>query len=574
MKREKSVSDNEGKFALVYCRVSTKSQEDGTSLDSQAAGCIKHAESLGYKVGKVTREVFSGAELWDRPQLARDREDLKSGKYRALICHSTDRLARDPIHLSIIAQECDRSGIELVFVTEPMDSTPEGMLIRYVKGYAAQIEREKIRERMMRGRKAKLISGKPVFVGDGLYGYRPDREGGQYIIYEPEAVIVRNIFQMCLRGFGASSIARHLNNQGIPSPKSAKSTWANGSHWCQGAIYNILKNSSYKGEEYQWKTKRVKEKGEYKEKRRPKSEWVRLPDGIRPPIVSPENWQAAQETFKSNKGATRRNELKPVLLRAHIFCTDCGRGLHLREYVKYNKGRDMYRCNSNNKLYDTECNGESVPYEEMNEWIWQEVKAILNDPSIIELEIKRLEKTDPNPQLKRDLESAKKQLAKVERGLQALLRRFRNSADDSNLWPYIEREIGQAGKEKEQLETTIADIQNRIAKQTSIVDDLRTLKDYCKQVRGRLDKFGFEDKRLAFKALRLKVYASGKDKSQWRYEISIPMEQLEPIKSAAGAAGAKSHFCLVNQDSFGSGTDGKARAGFCSPVSCSASHDF
>jgi hypothetical protein len=297
----------------------------------------------------------------------------------------------------------------------------------------------------------------------------------------------------------------------------------------------------------------VKEKGEYKEKRRPKSEWVRLPDGIRPPIVSPEYWQAAQETFKSNKankGATRRNELKPVLLRAHIFCADCGRGLHLREYVKYNKGRDMYRCNSNNKLYETECKGETVPYEEMNEWIWQEVKAILNDPSIIELEIKRLEKTDPNPQLKRDLESARKQLAKVERGLQALLRRFRNSADDSNLWPYIEREVGQAGKEKEQLETTIADIQSRIAKQTSIVDDLRTLKDYCKQVRGRLDKFSFEDKRLAFKALRLKVYASGKEKSQWRYEINIPIGQPETMKAAAGAAGTGSHFYLMNQNPF------------------------
>src|SRR5437870_4675666 len=116
------------RLAVVYCRVSTKGQKDGTSLQTQADACIKHAESLGYGVGRVTKEVFSGAELWDRPQLSRDRADLKSGVFHALICYSTDRLARDPIHLCIVAQECERDGVEMIFVTEPLDNSPEGML--------------------------------------------------------------------------------------------------------------------------------------------------------------------------------------------------------------------------------------------------------------------------------------------------------------------------------------------------------------------------------------------------------------------------------------------------------------
>ena len=43
------------------------------------------------------------------------------------------------------------------FVTEPLDNSPEGHLIRYVKGYAAQIEREKIIDRTVRGRMANRI---------------------------------------------------------------------------------------------------------------------------------------------------------------------------------------------------------------------------------------------------------------------------------------------------------------------------------------------------------------------------------------------------------------------------------
>ena len=92
--------------ALVYCRVSTTDQAvEGTSLDSQEALNVAHAERLGYAVGRITREVYSGAELWDRPKLSQDRTDLKAGHFAAVIFYATDRLSRDPIHLAILAEE-------------------------------------------------------------------------------------------------------------------------------------------------------------------------------------------------------------------------------------------------------------------------------------------------------------------------------------------------------------------------------------------------------------------------------------------------------------------------------------
>jgi site-specific DNA recombinase len=581
---------NGNKLAIVYCRVSTKGQRDGTSLQTQAEACIKHAESLGYTVGRVTKEVFSGAELWDRPQLSRDRAELKSGMFHALFCYSTDRLARDPIHLCIIAQECERDGVVMSFVTEPLDNSPEGMLIRYVKGYAAAIEREKIKERMMRGRKAKLRSGKPTFVGDGLFGYRPDREAGKYVIYEPEARIVRRVFEMCLAGYGASSIAKRFNAEGISSPKSAKSTWQGKSHWCQATTYNILKNPAYKGEEFGWRTKRLKGR----DKPRPRSEWIRLPDDIRPAIVSAITWQAAQDTFKTTKGATRRNERKPVLLRGNLFCSGCGRAMHLREYARYRKGRDMYRCNSTAKLWETGCDGQNVPFKEMNEWIWGEIKTILSDPSIIETELRKLENMEPDSQTSHDLEATKRELAKVERGLQALMRRFRDASDDQTLWPYIEREIAQAAREKEHLEATIADFELRLAKRATFVDEMHSIRDYCGQVAGRLEEFTFEEKRLSFTALGLKVFASGRDKEQWRYEISIPAsdqgepcsipEPLNPVEQPSsqiegqewGRVGGQigGQFRPMNEDSFGRRADREARLDHDSAVSLAASHDL
>src|SRR5918998_4301956 len=87
------------KEALIYCRVSTQKQEDeGTSLDSQAAACIAHAEKLGYRIGRITKEVYSGAELFDRPLLSRDRADIRAGMYKAVVVYAIDRLSRDIAH--------------------------------------------------------------------------------------------------------------------------------------------------------------------------------------------------------------------------------------------------------------------------------------------------------------------------------------------------------------------------------------------------------------------------------------------------------------------------------------------
>src|SRR3712207_1616173 len=56
--------------AAVYVRVSTDKQEDNTSLDTQEAACRAYAAEHGYTVVGVWREVYSGARLHERPQLA------------------------------------------------------------------------------------------------------------------------------------------------------------------------------------------------------------------------------------------------------------------------------------------------------------------------------------------------------------------------------------------------------------------------------------------------------------------------------------------------------------------------
>ena len=124
------------KIAAIYVRVSTEDQErEGTSLESQKEACLKYAVEQGYEAqdAYITEEVYSGLTL-DRPKLTQLRQWVKDKETDAVVAYSTDRLSRDPVHLLLLADEFDKAGVKLCFVTEPLDNSMEGQLLGFVRG--------------------------------------------------------------------------------------------------------------------------------------------------------------------------------------------------------------------------------------------------------------------------------------------------------------------------------------------------------------------------------------------------------------------------------------------------------
>ena len=141
--------------AAIYCRVSTPGQEEeGTSLETQEARCRAYAAEHGYTLSEdhVYRDVHSGAELYERPGWVRLWDAMRAKAVSVVIAFAIDRLSREQNHVGFIVTEADRHKVRLEFVTEVLDDTPIGKFIRSAQAFAAELEREKIRERTMRGR--------------------------------------------------------------------------------------------------------------------------------------------------------------------------------------------------------------------------------------------------------------------------------------------------------------------------------------------------------------------------------------------------------------------------------------
>ena len=210
--------------ALVYSRVSTDAQErDGTSLDTQERECVEYAEFQGMLVIERVTDTASGYTL-DRPGIEQARRLLRQGVVDVIVAYALDRLSRNQNHIGVLFDDVEQAGTRLEFVTENFEDSAIGRFILTARAFVAEVEREKIAERTMRGKAERAKSGRiPQGTGKGCYGYVYDPETGRRQIVPGQAEIVERIFRDFCNGTSCNGLANDLNldvpdilNHGLP----------------------------------------------------------------------------------------------------------------------------------------------------------------------------------------------------------------------------------------------------------------------------------------------------------------------------------------------------------------------
>ena len=310
--------------AAVYARVSTDLQaEKGYSLETQVEACTKKAKEMGAVTVKAYIDDGYSGEYMERPELEKLRDALYAKLYDIVVIYDQDRLSRTLSHLLLLTEEVEKSGAQLVFVNSEYKRTPEGILFYQIKGAFSAYEKEKIRERMMRGKRGKLRQGKPI-QDSGVYGYDWDAEKGKYIINHAEAAIIRMIYELYLTGKSIYTTANALNEQNIPS--------ASGKIWRYNVVHKILTREMYTGE-YWANTIYHKHVGVVKEERiqRDEKDWIRMQS---PAIIDKDTFAKARQKLTANRNAAVRWDYTQSLLQGIIYCPYCGRRKTLLSHRK------------------------------------------------------------------------------------------------------------------------------------------------------------------------------------------------------------------------------------------------
>lgn len=392
---------------VLYLRVSTDKQARGFagkyasdvegerfSLPSQVESCEKYAAEQGWTVVDRYVEADSGYELWERPELTKLRVAMEKKEFDVVLVHALDRLSRDQNHRGLLFAEAERYGISIRSVTEEVDDSPLGKLILSLSGYVAEMERAKLIERTVRGRRTRSYSDMLPIRAQRLFGYEFDGDRKErFIINENEALWVRRVFEEMVAGTSLYKIAEMLNEHGV--------TTVNGKKWTASRIREIIMNEIYKGEVYSFRYKRYDENENGKRIRlnsaqlRQREEWIKS-KYVPPLIISPRLWEEANVKLRDpNKMRTwqqgRKYEDELLLKNAgQAVCGICGSQLQRVRSKKRNKplknGQpsdkfyfwDNYRHNpSQAKNHD--CRVFSIGGETVDNFVWECVIRILKD---------------------------------------------------------------------------------------------------------------------------------------------------------------------------------------------------
>ena len=114
--------------AAIYCRLADAGQAADERLAAQERACRRYAAAHGYAVheGHVYREVDAGLTLAGRPQLDALRAAISRREVDAVIVDSPDRLSMDLVALGVIADECERAGVEVAYARGGEDEYQAG----------------------------------------------------------------------------------------------------------------------------------------------------------------------------------------------------------------------------------------------------------------------------------------------------------------------------------------------------------------------------------------------------------------------------------------------------------------
>lgn len=521
-----------------------------TTLDTQSNACLREANKRGFSVddASVFSERYTGAEMWDRPVLSDLRRRIKAREYKALLVYSTDRLARDPIHLALILEECQRAACELVFVSEPLEDSPEGELILYIKGYAAKIERLRIKDRMARGRNAIIAAGKLTCQGNAPYGFLYDLANRVRVIDPQTAPVVRDIFRWTLEGLSARQIRDRLRTMRLPSPAqyAGKKFKRGDPVWNISAVARILGDESYTGVTYVNKTKttetRVKATGKYAQTWKDKADWKKMPDGVTPAIIERTTFDAARKKVFSHmrKSDYTRNSIRPVLLRGLVFCSKCSCAMYPMSEKTHNSrietNRTVYRCSAS-RLKRTganpvrpACNPKRLVASDLENRIWNKLVSFFLDPAIVAKEVEKVLSSVPDDGLANDLAGAEKQLERARRLRDNHMSKYDDSVadgDDEMSAKWYAR-VKEANSDVKALSAVIHDLTARLAAYNNSGKTARAFAVQCKKIMGASD-FTFDEKRAALEALNVKVFAADGQPTRIQLHTGILAEQRESM---------------------------------------------
>lgn len=358
----------EQQYTALYCRLSSDDdlEGDSNSIKNQKLLLSDYAKENKFRNTRFyIDDGFSGSNF-ERPAFKRLLNDVENGEISTVIVKDMSRFGRDHILVGYYTKYYfPDADVRFIAIYDQMDTetNPDDDIIPF-KNILNEMYAKDCSRKIKAVVKAKGNSGKHISSFPPL-GYIKDPEDKEkWIIDEEAALIVKEIFNLCIKGYGPSQIARiltergietptmYFHRKGIPTPGKIKQ---DSDVLAKQSVVHILENEEYLGRTVNFKTY----KKSYKSKKyivNPRENWV-IVENTQEAIIDQETFDIVQNLRKAKRRISDMGT--PHILSGMLYCADCGEKMYLCRCSTV-KQAEYFNCSTYRKKKKKYCTSHQI----------------------------------------------------------------------------------------------------------------------------------------------------------------------------------------------------------------------
>ncbi|HFJ7655043.1 TPA: recombinase family protein [Enterococcus faecium] len=406
---------------------------------------------------------------FQRPSFQNMIKDIESGLINCVITKDLSRLGRNyldcGLYLEVFFPE---HNVRYIAVNDGVDTlNKSAMDITPFRNILNEMYAADISVKIKSAYRARFQQGK--FMGTTApYGYIKDPADHNHLLIDDKvAHVVKEIFDLALKGNGVAKICRHLNKQHILRPAAyAAERGETGFErhfegnedkryiWSGNSVRSILRSPIYAGNLVGYKRIAANMKSKKRPSKLPE-EWEVIPN-THEGIVTQEEFDIVQQLITSRRLPQNKGGFVNIFAGV-IKCVDCGCALRAMNVHRRKRPEIIdcvqYSCNNYARNGRSECSAHNIEARDLFNAVLADINCFadmaVNDEKAVRAIEKRLTETDQSR-----AKALEKERKKLNKRLAELDRLFSSLYEDKVMERITERNFEMmSGKyQKEQLE--------------------------------------------------------------------------------------------------------------------------
>ena len=429
---------NQEEITALYCRLSQddKQEGDSNSIINQKKILKKYALDRGYTNIQFYIDDGVSGTTFNRAGFQSMIADVETGKVKRVIVKDMSRLGRDYLQVGMYTEIFfPEHDVHFIAVNDGVDSNQEDNEFtpfrNIINEWYAKDTSKKIRAvKRSKGMAGEHIGSHPP------YGYMKNPENKkEWIIDEEAAEVVREIFRLCVEGYGPTRIAHILTERKILCPtyyalekggKPRTALPADKFTWNGPVVAKILDRMDYLGHTVNFKT-HVKSYKVHKTIYNSPDQW-KVFEGTHEAIIDKETFEIVQKIRAGKRRPTRMGEMP--MFSGLLYCADCGRKLSFHRKADEPAEKHHYLC-ENYRSNTANCTMHYIRNVVVERIVLENLKEVIQYVSNYEDEFVRMVMDSDMRQRNRELSQKKKRLSEVQKRIGELDTIFQRIYEDN-----------------------------------------------------------------------------------------------------------------------------------------------